>query len=174
MSDFERKIQEEINRLPKCIEPEKELWTGIEIALHASQKKDNSEDNKRSESPRKIIPKNSVFALAASITFIAFLGWFGTQQGYFIESDYPSQLVASLEKQHIQHKEALLVSFEGGTPLTQNWQEQLTELDEAAVAIKSALKEDPDNVTLLKMLQQIYQQQISLIEKVYAPKWQKI
>ncbi|WP_346993140.1 hypothetical protein [Alteromonas gracilis] len=47
-------------------------------------------------------------------------------------------------------------------------------MDDAADAIKTALKEDPDNSALIKMLHHVYQQQIALIERVHAPKWQQI
>ena len=44
----------------------------------------------------------------------------------------------------------------------------------AADAIKAALENDPNNMALLRMLQSVYQQQIDLIERVHAPKWQQI
>ena len=68
----------------------------------------------------------------------------------------------------------LLVSYQKAQPITDNWQTQLEELDAAAEAIKPALKTDPNNKALLQMLQQVYQQQLSLIETVYNPKWQAI
>lgn len=172
MNDFEKQLQEDINRLPKSIEPEKELWTGIDIALNTKQ----SEEGAKNSSKKAVtsVSWNSSWAIAASFVFIAVVGWFGFQAEVLDKSLEPSQLVTLLEDQHKQQKEALLVSFKDVTPLTENWESQLVELDEAATAIKLALKEDPNNRALLKMLQQVYQQQISLIETVYSSKWQKI
>ena len=79
-----------------------------------------------------------------------------------------------LSSQHQTQRDQLLVSLEGQPALTENWQEQLQELDDAAAAIKAALAQDPNNAALLKMLQNVYQQQISLIERVHSPKWRQI
>ena len=66
------------------------------------------------------------------------------------------------------------MQFEGKNALTNNWQQQLAELDSAAEAIKKALLNEPDNMALLKMLQSVHQQQINLIERVHSPKWSQI
>lgn len=171
MNDFEKHLQDKINQLPKCVEPEKELWTGIEIALNSSVVDDKGTPSK------KVFDSgswNKPWVLAASFAFIAVLSWFGLQSNNGTVTASPEQLVALLAQQHQEQKEALLVSYKESVPLTQNWQAQLSELDDAAEAIKVALKEDPNNKALLKMLQQVYQQQISLIENVHSPKWQKI
>jgi hypothetical protein len=81
------------------------------------------------------------------------------------------ELVAALSAQHEEQKSALLIQYQGRTALTQNWQQQLAELDSAAVAIKKALANEPNNMALLKMLQSVHQQQINLIERVHSPKW---
>ena len=76
--------------------------------------------------------------------------------------------------QQQQQVSSLLASYQSTPALTEDWQQQLKELDDAADAIKTALKEDPDNSALIKMLHHVYQQQIALIERVHAPKWQQI
>ena len=58
--------------------------------------------------------------------------------------------------------------------LTENWQQQLSELDRAARDILEALEQDPGNMDLLKMLRNVYQQQLNLVERVHQPKWQYI
>jgi Tfp pilus assembly protein PilF len=47
-------------------------------------------------------------------------------------------------------------------------------LEEAEQAIKQALENEPQNQALLTMLAQVYQQQLDLINKVHAPRWQQI
>jgi hypothetical protein len=64
-----------------------------------------------------------------------------------------------------------LIRFQDQPALTQNWQDQLTELDDAAVAIKMALRNESNNMALLKTLRYVHQQQINLIERVHSSKW---
>ncbi len=66
------------------------------------------------------------------------------------------------------------MQYQNQPALTDNWQQQLTELEDAERAIKQALENEPENPALLKMLAQVYQQQLDLINKVHAPKWQTI
>lgn len=68
----------------------------------------------------------------------------------------------------------MLVEYENKEALTTNWHTQLQELEEAEQAIKQALENEPQNQALLTMLAQIYQQQLDLINKVHAPRWQHI
>ena len=83
-------------------------------------------------------------------------------------------LVDALSEQQDEQMTTLLASYDSAPELSENWQTQLKELDDAAVVIKAALKDDPNNRALLKMLKHVYQQQITLIERVHAPKWQQI
>jgi hypothetical protein len=57
---------------------------------------------------------------------------------------------------------------------TDNWQQQLKDLDEAEKAIKEALQDSPNNPALLGMLKHVYQQELAIIERVHAPTWQAI
>ena len=68
----------------------------------------------------------------------------------------------------------MLVEYENKEALTTNWQTQLQELEDAEQAIKQVLENEPQNQALLTMLAQIYQQQLDLINKVHAPRWQHI
>ena len=81
------------------------------------------------------------------------------------------RLVSQLSQQHEEQKQFLLTGYAQQPALTDNWQAQLTELDEAATAIKTALREDPNNAAMVNMLQQVYQQQIKLIQSVHRPGW---
>ncbi|WP_416307730.1 hypothetical protein [Neptunicella sp. SCSIO 80796] len=154
--NFEQKLRNEIGQLDKDRQPQRDLWTGIELAI--------------SKEPAK---KNKPYlAVAAALVVMGFVGWMSIQPGG--PQNDPQQLVAALSQQHQQQMKGLLVSFADQPALTTNWQQQLNELDEAAEAVKKALQQDPDNPALLKMLQQVYQQQIDLIEKVHAPGWQRI
>lgn len=156
--DFEQNLQQRLSRLPEERQPERDLWPGIEHALNARQ---NTPAGWR-----------KVSALAASVMLVGLLGWLSLSQ--WQASDQQQQLAVLLSEQHQQQKDYLLAAYANQPALTDNWQQQLEELDEAASAIKLALEQDPQNMTLLKMLKQVHQQQIDLIERVHTPKYQQI
>lgn len=172
---FEQTLEQQINALPNELQPDKDLWQGIDIALTHHQQND-VEEVKLAQSNGVVqlsdwrSPKT--LALAASFMLVAALSW-------NLASNKPvpqqaSGLVVKMAQQHADQKEALLASFARSPELTDNWQGQLQELEDAAAAIEKALLEAPEDVGLLKMLQNIHQQQLVLIEKVHAPKWQAI
>lgn len=153
-------IEEQIAALDKHKTPSRDLWTGIEYGIS------NNQDMARAKPTTK-----PFLAIAASLVVAVLLAFFSFESGR-IESG--EALVAQLAKQHNAQKESLLISLAGQPTTTQNWQQQLDELDEAAAAIKKALENEPNNAALLKMLQRVYEQQIALIERVHAPAWQQI
>lgn len=176
---FEKSLQQQVADLPRELQPEKDLWPGIDIALttQTQQQSSHSDMIPRPEKPSGRANNVVSFgrphlALAASVLAVAALSW----QWLTPESEIggPQQLVNTLTQQHLQQKSALLASYSDTSAATENWQQQLNELEQAGEAIKAALKEDPDNVALMKMLQHTYQQQIDLIEKVHAPAWNRI
>ncbi|MFA3792720.1 hypothetical protein AB6T38_16560 [Aliiglaciecola sp. SL4] len=164
--DFDKDLRVQIDALSNEKQPERDLWAGIEIALaeEAAPNEQNKKNN--TESSFKMI------AIAASFALVCVLSWFSLQPA--TEQITGQDLVAALSSQHKAQKDALLVKFQDQPALTENWQKQLTELDEAADAIKAALKHDSNNIALLKMLQNVHQQQIDLIERVHSPKWRQI
>lgn len=158
-------IERHIEQLNKDKMPQRDLWTGIEYSISdANIAKGQSAQESR-------FKRTPVFAIAASVLVAMLVGYFSFQTGR-LESG--QDLVMQISQQHSQQKDALLVSLDGQPTTTQNWQQQLDELDQAAVAIKKALANEPNNSALLKMLQKVYQQQIMLIERVHAPAWQQI
>lgn len=160
-NSFEHDLVNQVAELQKEKQPERDLWQGIELAL--------ANDSKELIAPAKT---KNLYLIAATVAMFGLIGWLSlNQQSVNLTG---SELVASLSQQHLAQKNALLVSFQQHTPLTENWQQQLADLDEAASAIKSALENQPNNMALLKMLQHVHQQQISLIERVHTPKWSQI
>lgn len=159
--DFEKQLSVKLQSLEKNKLPERDLWTGIELGLATENK--------------HVIPMGKSqkgYLLAASILLVAMLGWMASDINHSAING--EELVARLSTQHQQQKNALLVYFKDQPALTDNWQQQLAELDEAELAVKAALAQEPDNMALLKLLQNVYQQQISLIERVHSPKWSQI
>jgi len=158
-------IDEHIRHMHKDKMPQRDLWSGIEYSISepVSSGAENAENKRFKQAP--------AYAIAASMLIAMLIGYVSFQTGR-VESG--QDLVMQMSQQHSMQKDALLTSLDGQPTTTQNWQQQLDELDQAAVAIKKALENEPNNVALLKMLQKIYQQQIMLIERVHAPAWQQI
>lgn len=159
-------LQQQLQSLPNSVQPNRDLWQGIELAI--------------TEQPSiagKSKPRSWMYgAVAASILVPAVAVWLSMSglSGPAVTGLDSAAVIAQLSEQYESQKSSLLVTYQDKPALTDNWQAQLTELEDAAAAIKSALKHDPNNVALLRMLQTVYQQQIDLIERVHAPKWQQI
>ncbi|GGA71037.1 hypothetical protein GCM10011369_10960 [Neiella marina] len=162
--EFEQQLQRQVDALPKDTQPSRDLWRGIEHALNDNQAERISPNHQ----PRWL-------ATAASVCLLAVLSWFGgnhyiDQRAQELALAQSQQLISAMSDNHQLQKDSLLVALKGKPAFTDNWQQQLDELEDAAQAIKDALEHDPTNPTLLKMLQGVYQQQIQLIERVHAPK----
>ncbi|MCC2617692.1 hypothetical protein LJ739_15680 [Aestuariibacter halophilus] len=164
---FDAQLEAQLAELPKAQMPQRDLWPGIELALAREEQHDDARSS-AGDNRRTVVWAS----LAASVAVVGLVGVLS------LRSPAPQldgmQLVNALSAQHEQQKNALLVKFQDQPALTQNWQQQLDELDSASEAIKAALDQDPDNMALLKMLQKVHQQQIDLIERVHSPKWQQI
>lgn len=182
---FDQVLQQKVGELPQQLQPTRDLWQGIDIALteqylekeFGQEPNGISRDKKNTGSGAKIVDLSDwlsvkPMAVAASLSLVTFISW-NAFNGPVNQSG-PSQLVSQMMQQHDEQKSVLLASFSQRPELTSNWQAQLQELEEAERAIEAALQNDPENIALLKMLQQVHQQQLELIEAVHLPVWQTI
>ncbi|MED5487852.1 MAG: hypothetical protein VYD38_01845 [Pseudomonadota bacterium] len=165
MSNFDDELAQHISEISKEKQPERDLWRGIELGI-TSQQDDASSST---------VTSKQWMAIAASVCLVTVL-WFAAPFAFKADESRSDgyALIDAMSMQQQQQVNSLLASYESTTALTEDWQEQLKELDDAADVIKAALKDDPDNSALIKMLHHVYQQQIALIERVHAPKWQQI
>lgn len=153
--DFDEFLAGELNNLNRDIAPTRDLWPGIDHAINSNT---------------IAVPKP--VAIAASILLVVSLAFSG---GLYLNRPQPetSQAVASLvsmlQTEHERNKQALLVEYQNHTALAPDWESQMQQLEQAEQAIYEALREDPDNIELLKILRQVQTKQIELIESVYAP-----
>ncbi|MCF2910312.1 hypothetical protein L1285_18520 [Pseudoalteromonas sp. DL2-H2.2] len=145
--------QQEQDQLP---EPQRDLWQGIENAI-----------NMPDSASRIRSPWIKLAGVAACVS-AGLLSW------QVIMTQPKQDTMAHMSAFFEQEKQTLLVKYEAQPALTKDWQGPLQELEEAEQAIKLALMKDPDNAALLKMLAQVYQQQLDLITKVHQPQWQQI
>jgi hypothetical protein len=161
----EQALQSHLDKLPKEMTPERDLWQGIEHAIEHLQ-------HEKSDKNLSNILK---FSWAASVIAAVLITWitFGPQQAK-VSDEY--NLVASMQQSFEQQKQSLLISFsaEMVNPLPQEMLVQLTELASARETIKKALTEDPNNSDLINLLHWTQQQELDLIEQLYQPTWQSI
>ncbi|GMM73509.1 hypothetical protein MTsDn5_34620 [Alteromonas gracilis] len=170
MSDFDDKLARHISALSKEKQPERDLWRGIELGITSAQNQISNDDH----SPSTVTSRQWI-AIAASVCLVTVL-WLAAPFAFKADESRSDgyALINAMSVQQQQQVNSLLASYQSTPALTQDWREQLKELDDAADVIKAALKDDPDNSALIKMLHHVYQQQIALIERVHAPKWQQI
>ncbi len=162
MNNSEKDMTQQLEALPREKTPSRDLWPGIEYAISQSQAAEKTSWRRQT-------------GIAASFLVALLVGYMGYQglgnQGILQNNQ---AIAEQMSVQFMQQRDALLISLDGQNATTQNWQQQLDELDAAAKAIKAALKEDPNNQALLAMLKNVYEQQLKLIERVHAPSWQQI
>ncbi|ALU43840.1 hypothetical protein [Pseudoalteromonas rubra] len=145
--------QQDQEQLP---EPRRDLWQGIEKAINVSS---------------TVAPSRSPWIKLAGVAACVSAGLLSWQ---VIMTQPRQDTMTHMSAFFEQKKQTLLVQYEAQPALTKDWQGPLQELEEAEQAIKLALMKDPDNPALLKMLAQVYQQQLDLITKVHQPQWQQI
>lgn len=151
---FEELLSEEIGNLKREINPARDLWPGIDHAINTNT-----------------ITLSKPAALAAGIVFAVSLVLSGSL--YFGQSQPDiraiNELITLLQSEHEKNKQALLVEYQNQSALAPDWESQMNQLEQAELAIYEALRGDPDNIELLKILRQVQTKQIELIESVYAP-----
>ncbi len=148
---------------PEEMSPSKDLWPGIERAI-------NQEQQKRP----KGLSINSKIALSSAASVLAAV--LLIKGADLVPSQEPAlnSGIAALVETYEQEKQQMLVRYEGQDALVNDWRQQLKDMEEAAKSLSSALEKDPDNAVLIRMLGNVYQQQLDLINKVHAPQWQQI
>lgn len=153
--DFDTFVSQSIAEASE-IAPDKDLWPGIERAI------DGEVTNAKNAS---YWPK---------VTGIAACFMAGLVAWQVVVKQPHHDTMASMSHFFEQQKHVLLVKYDAQPAIVNDWQVQLQELENAEQAVKLALKNDPENAALLKMLAQVYQQQLDLINKVHEPRWQQI
>ncbi|NKB37341.1 MAG: hypothetical protein GKR93_09255 [Gammaproteobacteria bacterium] len=157
--DSDTLLQEKIDVFDRQIQPQRDLWPGIDLALE-----------EQLQQPPVARYWYGIAASVAALCIFTLLSLNNIHQAEPLGSEI-NQIISLLNQQHERQKQFLLSSYEQQPALTNNWQTQLQELDDAATTIKVALKNDPADANLIGMLQQVYQQQIKLIQSVHQPRW---
>jgi len=159
-SQFDSVLDEMIEARPRDISPPRDLWPGIESAIEM-----------RTAARRKtVLP---IYSIASVVCLVLVGSWFVLTPGAEDISDSASfsvdmaAIVQDMDKGFEVKKASLLESYHGEIAHTSNWRDQISELESARQAIKESLKRDPDNLHLIRILQNIHHQQLGLIESVH-------
>ncbi len=165
-------LAEQVAKLSTEIQPERDLWPGIERAI-------NHQEQQRSENTNSNVFVPS--AWAASIALVILMSWFTfspsiDEQGIpeLVKNKQlsnPSQgaLVNFMQQNFQQQKQTLLVSY--GQPAMEQlpaaMQIELKKLADARSSIKTALLTDENNADLLNLLDFTQQQELKLLQELY-------
>jgi cysteinyl-tRNA synthetase len=97
---------------------------------------------------------------------IAVGAWFRSHRADNSATSY-ANYVEQLAAQHRNTMAALQAAYRNTPALTTNWNDQLNGMERAADTVRKALRDDPDNIALLRMLNDVYQQEVDLLRRVH-------
>ena len=153
--NFDRFLEEQLKNNTD-ISPNKDLWRGIEKGINQQASVNN---------------KTSFWRNISAVAACVLLGLFSWQTTHKQDQ---KDTITNMSELFEQQKQSLLVYYKTQPSLSSDWQEQLQQLEDAEQAIKLVIEDNPENAVLISMLAQVYQQQLTLIKKVHAPRWQEI
>lgn len=147
-------LSAQLESLPAEMTPKRDLWPGIEQAIASRPQLSSAANDSHWHNWART---------AAAFVPAAFLlvFWLQTSPDVATQSESVRALSAGFELQ----KRQLLRHVSIETSAVNDWQTSLAELEQAEDAIVKALQSQPEDPALLKMLSQIYQQQLALIQK---------
>ncbi len=149
-------LQRAIAQVPREQMPQRDLWPGIELAINEAQPPVQWKQ-------RTALAASLLLVLAASLQF-------GRVQPEPDAAGIEWDVLVALQSEHLHSKQALLVQYEDEAPLYQDWETQMQQLEQAEQVIYNALREEPGNLELLKMLRLVQQKQLNLIDSVFSPR----
>ncbi|NVK25800.1 MAG: hypothetical protein HWE10_12800 [Gammaproteobacteria bacterium] len=168
MSEYQDNVQGEqnnslhakVSELPKELSPERDLWPGIEQAINELPQQSHQDRDLNWSVVGKVAASFAPVALVLGLWLTPQFG--GQPNG---DSGVFNPMAASFDIQ----KRQLLIKVSDKQPVVENWQQSLAELEQAEQALIKALQSQPEDPALMKMLSQVYQQQLELIQKAHKP-----
>ena len=158
MSDPQRKskLQDAVDRLPRELPPARDLWPGIAHAINTPERTD----------------WHRSLAIAASIVLVFALSlYFSMQQSTgTLQNSRIEEYIGVLQYEHKQNKQALMVQYKDQQAFYPDWEVQMKDLEQAEQVIFQALRDDPENLELLKILRQVQAKEIELLDAAFAPR----
>lgn len=154
--DPDRSLQRAIAQLPRAESPQRDLWPGIQHAINET-------------APARAWKQHAALAASLLLILAASLQFGRVEPGPGVAGIERDVLVA-LQSEHLHSKQALLVQYQDEAPLYRDWETQMQQLEKAEQVIYNALREEPGNLELLKMLRLVQQKQLNLIDSVFSPR----
>ncbi|MGZ9897458.1 hypothetical protein [Shewanella gaetbuli] len=174
--DKSANLQALLSTLPKEIEPNKDLWQGIEAQIN----KPNS-----SVKPANRLQKWKPIALAASVVMVMLFSWSNINSDPNIETaqvtvesalqrQSTTDLLALIDTIALAHQQqieglqsstTLVVLSDNGQVSSGPFNQGLQELKAASQQIQQALKADPNNKSMWDMWQWIMQREMTLLQR---------
>ncbi|HLT64176.1 MAG TPA: hypothetical protein VKZ92_06595 [Pseudohongiella sp.] len=160
----EEQLDQALSRLPREIQPPRDLWAGIEAQLEPRQQ------------PwwKRAQPQRWAAVLVVALTGVL---WWQLQEEpgqsllavweqqtpeWFAALPAEQQIIASYE----QVKAEQLASLTEVSPDVGDWQYQLAIWDQAIDQVRTALVWNPDEPFLLAQMQGLYQQQLDYLQRI--------
>lgn len=169
----EQALQGKLDELPDEMEPQRDLWAGIERAIQSKAQEPSVDE---AASKKSFVPATWAASLVAAIliTWVSFSPQAPLDVAQ--QKNSPLNLVTAMQENFKQTKQTMLVSF--GQPqmseLPKEIQDELSKLSSAQKTIEKALIADPSNNDLLNLLRWTQKQELDLLTQLYSPKWQSI
>ena len=165
-------LASQVSELPKEMQPQRDLWSGIERAIQDKSQHDNTTNKKGNVVPMAWAASIIAAVLVAWVSFVPTTSKLTMPLTVSNEKAAQSNagvLVSSMQENFQQQKQAMLVSY--GQPdmtnLPAKMQTQLIELAQARKAIEKALINDENNADLLNLLRFTQQQELNLLQQLY-------
>lgn len=155
-----------IETLPDELEPKRDLWQGIEQAIAKTPQDVPAQSETNAPFSVNWGAVAAVIAPIAIVAGVLMNNQPAVQQG----PEWLAPVSASFEIQ----KRNMLRQVSGHQSVNEQWRTTLVELEEAEAALKEALIHQPQDPALMKMLNQVYQQQLDVIAKSHQSKFQQI
>jgi hypothetical protein len=154
------KLQDAIDHMPRDQMPARDLWPGIAHAINTPDRTDWQR--------HAAIAASIVLIFGISLYFITWQGPDPLRNGRIEE------YIGVLQYEHQQNKQALLVQYRDQQPFYPDWEVQMRDLEQAEQVIFQALRDDPENLELLKILRQVQAKEIELLDAAFAPRLNSI
>jgi hypothetical protein len=168
----DKALAEQVELLPNEMQPERDLWPGIERAIN------HKEQHITVDKPSNVFVPS---AWAASVLVVILASWFtfappqnDLNSPTLVDTNQEKgviqgELVDFMQKNFQQQKQTLLVSY--GQPtldkLPPAMQKELKQLSDARASIRKALLTDENNADLLNLLDFTQQQELKLLQQLY-------
>ncbi len=154
----EQRLLDALEALPRDVLPQRDLWPGIAHGLLMPE-------------PRPV-PWYRHAALAASVLLVLSLSlYFGTQRPVQpLPNSVVEEFLSSLKDEHELNKQTMLVQYQDQEAYYPDWEKDLEDMEHAEAVIFDALRDDPENLQLIKMLRQVQGNQLDLIDAVFDPR----